>query len=384
MTSQVSLVDFYRRHGISPVRQDISDLEAHFTRRAALYRHIGLLPLFVRGKRVLEIGPGSGFNSLYTATLRPSQYVLLEGNPAGVADIERLFSDFAELREGLEIVTALVDDYTPAERFDFVLCEGVLGLAGVPDPTVMLKRVANFTSPGGVLVITCIDALTNFPEALRRMFAQLIIEPGMPLSEQVERLMPVFTPHLLTLPGMSRRHDDWIIDNLLNPASIGPVLSIPDAIHAIDAEFEFFASSPHYCVDWRWYKAIVPGSEPFNDVAVDQYWRNAHNLFDYRELHAPRDPALNRALYRACDEARLLIREYELTHDTAIVTAFAARLREIATLTRTFSAKTAGAFDEAAGLLADLPVRPEAVASAAQLGAWFARGQQYISFSRNA
>jgi SAM-dependent methyltransferase len=382
MTSQVSLVDFYRRHGISPVRQDISDLEAHFTRRAALYRHIGLLPLFVRGKRVLEIGPGSGFNSLYTATLRPSQYVLLEGNPAGVADIERLFADFAELREGLEIVAALVDDYTPAERFDFVLCEGVLGLAGVPDPAQMLKSVAAFVNPGGVLVITCIDALTNFPEALRRMFAQLAIEPSMPLAEQVELLLPMFTPHLRSLPGMSRRHDDWIIDNLLNPASIGPVLSIPDAVQAIETSFDFFAASPHYCVDWRWYKAILPGSERFNEVAVDQYWRQAHNLFDYRELHAPRDPQLNRALYKACDDARLLIREYESTRDRAIVNVFVGRLREIATLTRAFSATTAGAFDEAAGLLARLPVRPEAVASAKQLGAWFARGQQYVSFSR--
>src|SRR5436190_14016228 len=125
MTTQVSLVDFYKRHGISPVRQDISDLEAHFTRRAGLYRHLGLLPLFVRGKRVLEVGPGGGFNSLYTATLGPSEYVLLEGNPAGVADIERVFGDYPELRNGLEIVNALINDYRPPRLFDIVLCEGV-------------------------------------------------------------------------------------------------------------------------------------------------------------------------------------------------------------------------------------------------------------------
>ena len=46
-----------------------------------------------------------------------------------------------------------------------------------------------------------------------------------------------------SLAGMSRPHDDWIIDNLLNPASIGPYLPIFEAIAAIEHDFEFFASS---------------------------------------------------------------------------------------------------------------------------------------------
>src|SRR5438045_7944899 len=69
-----SLLDFYRRHGISPVRQDIRNLDVHFARRAALYRHLGLLPTFLLGRTILEIGPGSGFNSVYTASLGPSRY----------------------------------------------------------------------------------------------------------------------------------------------------------------------------------------------------------------------------------------------------------------------------------------------------------------------
>jgi len=116
-----SLLDFYRRHGISPVRQDIRNLDAHFARRAALYRHLGLLPAFLLGRTVLEIGPGSGFNSVYTASLRPSRYVLVEGNPRGVADIGKLFSDYPELAERIEVVTALADHYRSDEPFDFVL-----------------------------------------------------------------------------------------------------------------------------------------------------------------------------------------------------------------------------------------------------------------------
>src|SRR5919204_7018496 len=99
-----SLLDFYRRHRISPVRQDIRDLGAHFGRRAALYRHLGILPAFLRGRTVVEIGPGSGFNSLYTASLDPARYVLVEPNPRGVDDIRQLFSMYRQFADPIEIV----------------------------------------------------------------------------------------------------------------------------------------------------------------------------------------------------------------------------------------------------------------------------------------
>ena len=280
-----SLVEFFQRHGISPVRQGISSLGAQFTRGEGLYRHLGLLPSVRRGTRSFEIGPGSGFNSLYTAMLEPSRYVLLEGNPRGVTDIEALFAGFPVLRQRIEIVQALLQDFTTADRFDFVLCEGMLALAGVPDPTVLLLAVARLTAPGGVMVITTIDALSDFAETLRRFLGQLLIDPRDSLSAQAATLTPVFGPHLSTLKGMSRPHEDWVIDNLLNPASIGPYLSMADAITALEpAGFEMFGSSPRFATDWRWYKTLVPGETRYNDLALDQYWQHAHNLMDYRRL----------------------------------------------------------------------------------------------------
>ena len=56
--SKTPFVAFYSAHGIIPTRQDISNLETHFTRRAGLYRQLGVLPSFLRGRTVLEIGPG--------------------------------------------------------------------------------------------------------------------------------------------------------------------------------------------------------------------------------------------------------------------------------------------------------------------------------------
>jgi SAM-dependent methyltransferase len=377
-----SLVDFYKRHGISPVRQDISNLETHFTRRAALYRHLGILPSFVRGRTVLEIGPGGGFNSLYTATLQPSRYVLLEPNPTGVTHIESVFGGFPPLRKKIEIVGKLVEDYDTKDRFDFVLCEGMLALAGVKDPSALLRTVAKFVASGGVLVITCIDAISDFPETLRRLFGQLLINPKDPLEKQAATLTPMFSPHLKSLAGMSRPHDDWVIDNLLNPASIGPYLPIFEAIAAIEPDFEFFAASPHFATDWRWYKALTPKTTEYSRRGIEQYWENAHSLLDYRRTFAPRDTAANKELYRQCDETRALVRECEARRDTAVIPKIQSRLTEIERSVRTFSPEVADALKEARDLLSTVPPDPKAVAASAHFGPWFGRGQQYLSFNR--
>jgi SAM-dependent methyltransferase len=377
-----SLVEFYRRHGISPVRQDISDLEAHFTRRAGLYRQLGLLPSFLRGRTVLEIGPGSGFNSLYTATLEPSRYVLVEGNPTGVADIQTLFGDFPSLRERIEIVPRLVEDYEAEERFDYVFCEGMISLSGVADPVGLLRAVARFTAPGGVLVITCVDAISHFAEMLRHLLGQLLVDPSEPLDAQTTRLTPVFRPHLSTLAGMSRPHEDWVIDNLLSPASIAPFLSIPTAIAALEGEFEFFGASPHYSTDWRWYKSLTPSATEYSRRGLEQYWQNAHNLLDYRRLFPPRDAAANQQLHVMCLATRDLIRQYKTTRDVAAVEAIRDQLAEVEHSIRAFSDDIADAVHEAGALLSRDPPDGDAVAASRSFGPWFGRGQQYVSFSR--
>lgn len=377
-----SLLDFYRRHGISPVRQNIQNLDAHFARRAALYRHLGILPAFLRGRTVLEIGPGSGFNSVYTASLRPSRYVLVEANPRGVDDIASLFSNFPELAGGIEVVSASADYYRSAEPFEFVFCEGMVALAGVPDPQRLLRRVAENTGPGGLLVITCIDAVSDFAETLRRLVAQLVIDPASDIDEQVQVLLPIFEPHLSSLAGMSRHHDDWIIDNLLNPASIGPLLSIPDAVSALAGEFDVFGASPHFLTDWRWYKAIAGADGGFNELAADRYWANVHNLLDYRQLSPPRDPSDNRRLYDSCTAVRDAVREYETRRDRRVVAGILDALHAVASGVRPFLPATADAIAELRGLLARPSLDGAAVAASSAFGPWFGRGQQYLSFSR--
>ena len=166
-----SLLEFYQRHRISPVRQDIQDLRAHFARRAALYRHLGILPGFLRGRTVLEVGPGSGFNSLYTASLEPSRYVMVEPNLRGVDDIRQLFADHPGLADRTEVVRERADDARARLPFDFVFCEGMLALPASLTPGSRCRTRRRTHGAGRGPGDHCIDALSDFGD-LRRFVAQ--------------------------------------------------------------------------------------------------------------------------------------------------------------------------------------------------------------------
>jgi SAM-dependent methyltransferase len=380
--TDTSLVEFYRRHGISPVHQDISDLPKHFARRGALYRHLGILPAFVRGRSVVEVAPGSGFNSLHTASLGPSRYVLVEANPRGVSDMTALFGRFGSLCANVEIVSSLVETYEPDQQFDFVLCEGLLGQAGVPDPAALLASVARLAAPGGVLVITCIDAMSYLSETLRRLLANLLADPREPLKVRTPVLVRSFARHLATLTGMTRSPEDWVVDNLINPGSTGPLLSIPDAIAALPESFEVFGASPKFLTDWRWYKHIGAGGR-FNEIASDEYWANAHNLLDYRHQASPGDPQQNRATYELCLEVRELAGVHERTQDRAVIELIQASLHRIGQLVGQTVPAVGWALGDVDRLIGAADVDADRISAAEHFGPWFGRGQQYLSFSRS-
>ena len=86
-------LEYYIKEGISPVHYNLSDLNKHFEIRKSLYRLLGLIPNFFMGKDILEVAPGSGHNSIYTASLLPKSYDLVEPNPNGCKDIISAFKN---------------------------------------------------------------------------------------------------------------------------------------------------------------------------------------------------------------------------------------------------------------------------------------------------
>ncbi len=377
---EASFIEFYGKHKISPVRQDISDIKRHFERREGLYKQLGLLPTFFEGKTVLEVGPGSGYNSIYTASLKPKMYHLVEGNPTGVSDMERLFGEFYEWTNNAVIFPTILENYKCELLYDFVICEGML--PAMSDPTNLLQLLAKYVKPGGVLIITCIDSISGASENLRHLIGQLLIWDVDNVERMLSILLPVFSPHLNTLAAMSRRHDDWILDNIINPVGIAETLSISTAIQVLEDEFDVYCASLNMFTDWRWYKSLYGDNKSFNEMALNQYWTLVHNFIDYRKVLLPRCSEDNKKLYQLFDKFRIRTRDLVGTRNTSIIDELICLLDKIVVEIGSFSEELTQPFLEVLEMLRMDKIKPDLVANSANFKSYFGRGQQYLSFVR--
>ncbi len=241
----------------------------------------------------------------------------------------------------------------------------------------MLRQVAGFAAPGGVVVVTCMDSISQFAEIMRRLMGALVVDAGASAAEQVEQLRPLFASHLATLTGRSRRVDDWILDVIVRPWGKGAMLSVADAVAALDDGFDCYGASPHFLTDWRWYKDVRGA---YNEVATAAYWRNLHNLLDYRLTFDPRTEAENRPILEICDDLYALTGSFERDRGENTIGEIAERLGALSERVGEYAPATASAvldFHDALdhaddGGLGDL----------GGFAGLFGRGQQYVSFIR--
>lgn len=377
-------IDFYNQHHIIPVAQDISDLKQHFERRNALYRHCGIPSFMIGGRSVLEVGPGTGHNALFTNSLCPRRYVLVDGAKAGIDNLTRLFKASFKDLSNCEIIESGLEDLKLNEDFDIVLCEGAIPFQ--KNPSGFLKTIAGFAGPSGIVMITCADAVSYFSEILRRIMGLLILETEggkSDLRKNMEILKPYFTTHLSNLKGMSRPVDDWIYDNILQPF-LGVPFSIAEAIEALDTGFDIYGSSPSMFVDWRWYKDIHGPSRSYNPMALNIFWQNINNLLDYRYVFSPCDQKTGQAMMNICNQVFSLSIELQNSgvQKTCLET-IRDHLSRLCDIVSVFSRNTAASIKE----FEDSVNRfingsdPD-FKGMTSFPPWFGRGQQYVSFIR--
>lgn len=371
-------LDFYSKNNISPVHQDISNLDIHFQRRNALYRHLGIAPNLVADRSVIEFGPGVGHNAIHTLALRPRRYVLVDGNPSSLAEVGENMARCTQGAQVHEIVASDILSFQSAEKFDLVLCEGVIPFQ--LDPAAFCRHVGSFCEPGGVFVLTCIDGISFLGEATRRLIADVLVPFSIPVSERLECLRPLFAPHLQSLAGMSRKVDDWLYDNILVPYS-GRLFSIRDAIEALDGTFDLYGSSPHFLADWRWYKQIHGEGRRYNELGIDTYLKNALNLIDYRFDLPPQTTEVGLAALERAEALFMIMRDLENNGDQSRLPEVVDLLRGLAAMVRPLSEPTARALEQTADFIL-APEGKDPVTSLNDLAPFFGRGQQYLSFIR--
>ena len=379
MTShKTPFLDFYGSHNISPVAQNISNIARHFDRRNALYRHCGLPPALLYGKNILELGPGTGHNAIFTNAMAPHRYVLVDANDKSLKETKKQLATYFDDTSNCTVINSIIEKFSSDTCFDAVFCEGVIPIQH--DPAAFLRKLATFVAPGGFLLITCVDYVSFFSEALRRVAGRLLLhESDIEITSKIERLRPFYLKHLSTLEGMSRSCDDWIYDNILQPIP-GDFFSIKDAVKSINDSFDVYSSSPNFITDWRWYKDIYGEQAQYNERVIECYTRNIHNLLDYRYVFDPIDFQAGNILVEKCKMAYLLAEKICKKRRRQEIIELTDLCRELVQLIEPFSKNTAASLKEYISAINLYLAGKNFPENLPLFAPWFGRGQQYVSF----
>jgi hypothetical protein len=375
-------LEYYIREGISPVHYDLSDLNKHFQTRASLYRLLGLVPSFLKGKDIIEVGPGSGHNSIYTATLIPRTYDVVEPNPVARNDIVKVFGNLSTKHTYPNIVPQCVEDLKSDKQYDIAICEGWLG--GIDDyEKSMLIKLSSFVKSGGVMLITLYSPIGGMATFLRRLLGYRLITKNDSMEKKINILEKAFSSHLNTMSSMSRSHKHWIQDSLLNP-HIYVGISTPRIFTKILGEkFVIYQSVPRFATDWRWYKSLHSQQRKFNESFLTEYDKISHCMIDFRMDGVKRSIKKNKELEKFCFDFAMLAKDYEdLGHGEYMSNVEPLLSKIIRNIESDLTHTAKNALHEVSALLKKKVVDIDDVAGMSEFPDLFGREQCYLSFTR--
>lgn len=273
-------VSFYNEHKIMPVGQDVLD-EDFQSRRRYLYRNLGIPLNLLGGAKVLEFGPGGGYNATVLAKKSPmARYWCVEGAMVGVELIQSKFSRGLINTNEFKIMQMDFLSFESDETFDLVIAE--LCIPGQQDPKATLKHISQFVSHGGYLVITTTSQSSLLSEILRAVYAKVIRNVFQDEKAYEQFIHGVIGNHLKSLSTKTRSVKDWVDDNLKqNWFSRVADFNVINAVSILD-EFEFMHSSPRFLTDLSWYKSYHSKDLRVKSLLKQQWPHLNLALLDYR------------------------------------------------------------------------------------------------------
>jgi hypothetical protein len=254
-------------------------------------------------------------------------------------------------------------------------------LAGQDAPGAFLAHVASFAAEGGIVAVTTTSPVSTLAEVCRRVLKVVLSAMLTSQDDLLEELTAFFAPDLNSLPGMSRRHADWVLDSVIHPWPPQFSVTIPDVIAILGDEFDLLGTSPRFTQDWRWYKSIPGNIKTVNDLALEEYQRWGPYLIDYRIQPDAPIGHLSAQLEPAC--AAVFDVHSAIWSDDGLqkLAEFVACLQHVRDIIHQAMPGTAQSITDYIGGVSQL----QAGTKAAEFGSfrgWFGRGQQYVSFTR--
>lgn len=246
---------YYGEKNISPVEQDIADLQAHYAKREKLYRQLGMPVMMFKDKEICEVGAGSGYNTLAFFNWEVKHVDIVEANPCGVMNMKQLFKEKSVEEDKYSIYEMAIEQFETYKKYDIVIAEGFL--SHIPNQQEVIDKLKSICKEDGIVVVTCDDDTCLYIERMKRLIAHVLIGDIKDYEEQVEYLAQIFEPQLKQLRGVSRGAKDWVKDQLLNPAMINNCsLNMVEAMYKFGEKCKCYGTSPRMFTDYSWYKDI--------------------------------------------------------------------------------------------------------------------------------
>jgi SAM-dependent methyltransferase len=292
-----AFLDFYAQTGFTPTRQKKWDKKAHFCIRKNLYQQLGVSSSDFKGRSILEIGPGNGHNALYWASLRPKEGALLDGTLTSLQDTKNLLRANYPRSQFTYILQDL-NQFRKGEEYDVVICEGTIPFQH--NPIKFFKKIMKLVRPGGLMIVTCVDSVGVLADILRKFRGQWLALNAKSIPEKVAILKKEFHQDLQMLSGMTRRVEDWVVDQIIHPW-VGRLFSIENALDCVGKQFTVRGTSPNFIQDWRWHKQIPIKRPDFNQNALRCYYKNIFSFLDHKNAYTRPSIADGKALLSICN-----------------------------------------------------------------------------------
>lgn len=314
-------IDYYSKYKISPVKQDLTDMDKHFYIREMLYQALGVPATYFKDKNVVEIGPGGGYNAIVTSTFDPKYYQLIDANETGIKDIKNLFKKYNLRDDHVNIVNCFAEEFHTNREFDIAICENML--CCIKNNYEVLEKMDSLLTKNGIMIVSCADEISIFYDMTRRLFANILVQrEGVEgFTEKVNMFVEAFSSHLKTLKGFYKIPFDWCADNLMGKALYNTSLAVPDLLEFFNDKYHFYQITPNIVVDEQWHKEIPLSIQDYNNRKKSLFQKTWHNIFHYQVMSEQRDERDNIELRKFCREYFNLIEKSEdngYTEDTKI------------------------------------------------------------------
>jgi SAM-dependent methyltransferase len=334
---------------------------------------LGIPSITFSGKRLLEVGPGGGYNSLYFLA-NDARVDLVEPNPKAQTEIKALFTQYGIEQERWLLFPSRIEDFSNGICYDIVIAEGFI--PGLYERETVIQKLARVVKPGGIIVVTCVDDISLFFDHLKRIVAGQLTKDTADFQDKVAILAQAFEPHYRSLGNASRPIEDWVADMYINQATYGKLFSIEECITEFGNEFEFLGSSPDMFTNYNWFKNI---HFSYRESVIGQFQQKRHTLLFWDLPDGSRLAADNRKLGELAFQIRSLAGCITPNNDSIIIGEIIKLLNELKKNTQGIDERISIAIDEGISLLLEKELTIEKVAKANRLGSAYGRAQQYVS-----